>query len=62
MNIETALPIRPKICSICGCAYTGFGHNAEPVNSGRCCDICNNIIVIPTRIRNLQHKIEEDFK
>lgn len=26
------------------------GHNAEPVNSGRCCDICNATVVIPTRI------------
>lgn len=26
------------------------GHNAEPVNNGRCCDICNATVVIPARI------------
>ena len=26
------------------------GHNAEPVNEGRCCDFCNSSVVIPTRI------------
>jgi hypothetical protein len=28
----------------------GGGHNAEPVNSGRCCDVCNATVVIPARI------------
>jgi len=26
------------------------GHNAEPVNSGRCCSTCNTRVVTPTRI------------
>jgi hypothetical protein len=26
------------------------GHNAEPVNSGRCCDGCNSQVVVPRRI------------
>ena len=26
------------------------GHNAEPVNSGRCCGTCNTRVVTPTRI------------
>ena len=26
------------------------GHNAEPVNDGRCCTQCNNTTVIPARI------------
>lgn len=37
-------------CSICGANYIGFGHNPEPIASGRCCDDCNNDFVIPTRI------------
>jgi len=44
------------ICSICNQpvqpnanGWTG-GHNAEPINDGRCCDQCNDRIVIPTRI------------
>jgi putative lipase involved disintegration of autophagic bodies len=26
------------------------GHNAEPVNSGRCCGSCNSLVVIPARL------------
>lgn len=26
------------------------GNNAEPVNNGRCCDHCNETVVIPARI------------
>jgi len=26
------------------------GHNAEPVQKGRCCDVCNWSVVIPYRI------------
>ena len=26
------------------------GHNAEPINSGKCCGFCNARIVTPTRI------------
>ena len=26
------------------------GHNAEPINSGKCCGFCNTRIVLPTRI------------
>ena len=29
--------------------YEG-GNNAEPVNSGRCCDKCNMEVVIPARL------------
>ena len=40
-------------CSICGENYDHYGHNAEPVNSGRCCDYCNTTVVIPRRIGDL---------
>ena len=33
------------ICSICGCEYKGFGNNAQPINDGRCCDSCNDLVV-----------------
>ena len=43
-------------CSICGTVimpelsgWTG-GHNAEPINHGRCCSNCNAIKVIPARL------------
>ena len=49
-------------CSICsgpieehrhpetGEVYWTEGHNAEPVNDGRCCDTCNSFVVIPARL------------
>ena len=40
-------------CIICGSKIQGFGHNAEPVKKGRCCGMCNDLIVIPTRISEL---------
>lgn len=40
-----------RTCSICGGGYWGWGHNAEPVNQGRCCDTCNNLVVLPERIK-----------
>ena len=46
-------------CSICGgsieleCNGWAGGHNAQPINSGRCCAICNDTVVIPVRIRQL---------
>ena len=37
-------PIQPDISGWDG------GHNAEPINSGRCCGMCNDNIVTPLRI------------
>lgn len=47
-------------CSICGKEiekkqhngkiFWDKGHNAEPINNGRCCDKCNENVVIPTRL------------
>jgi hypothetical protein len=46
-------------CVICGTTimpelsgWTG-GHNAEPVNSGRCCNHCNSSVVIPARLQRM---------
>lgn len=52
----------PKTCVLCdseiqphltpdGVPYWWEGHNAAPVELGRCCDTCNDTIVIPTRIK-----------
>ena len=45
-----------KKCSICKqpinpdpSGWDG-GHNAEPINSGICCGMCNDMVVIPRRI------------
>tara|TARA_R110002020_G_scaffold18962_3_gene65711 strand:- start:1976 stop:2188 length:213 start_codon:yes stop_codon:yes gene_type:complete len=49
---------KEKICSICSGEITkevtGWdgGHNASPINEGRCCDDCN---VIVTRRRLNDH-------
>ena len=37
-------------CCICGDDLTGYGNNAEPYKSGRCCDACNLKFVIPARL------------
>jgi len=57
--------IRVK-CSICtreieplvleGKVYWNQGNNAEPINDGRCCDLCNSNVVIPLRIKNMTEK------
>jgi len=50
-----------KLCSICGEPYTGFGHNAQPVNDERCCEGCNWEIVIPERIVRMQDEREDCY-
>ena len=37
-------PIQPDISGWDG------GHNAEPINRGRCCGMCNDYVVTPRRI------------
>ena len=49
-----------KYCSICqgpiDVQLNGWadGHNAEPVNKGRCCSACNASVVIPARIKAMR--------
>ena len=33
-------------CSICNEKIEGFGHNAQPINDGMCCDDCNNLVLV----------------
>ncbi len=47
------------ICSICNKPIPAkgswkLGNSAEPINSGRCCDQCDNDVVIPRRILQLR--------
>lgn len=44
------------VCSICGKKYKGYGNNAQPVNSGICCDVCNSEIVIPRRLQERKNR------
>ena len=39
-----------QICVICGTLFNGYGHNAEPIEDGRCCDFCNDTEVVPARL------------
>lgn len=41
-----------KKCCICGKEYAGYGHNAQPLQDGRCCDKCNKKVIV-ARIKNL---------
>lgn len=50
-----------KICSICFRNYTGWGNNAEPINPGRCCDSCNEL-VIAARLNNLNRTFKQHEK
>jgi hypothetical protein len=58
---------QPMKCSICGKDIPAVGgradgHNAQPVNDGRCCDECNLTVVIPERMQQaiwVQRKREE---
>lgn len=62
-------------CSICGKeiekkytatgeVYYDRGYYAEPINNGRCCNVCNNTKVIPERIKHsiMINYIEKEFK
>ena len=40
------------ICNICGKEFYGYGNNAQPINNGRCCDKCNQI-VLQKRLENI---------
>jgi hypothetical protein len=62
-------PNKPKKllkCSICGetiyphpiSGWAG-GNNAWPINNGRCCQVCDDTVVIPTRIRRIMHTYQK---
>lgn len=38
-------------CVICGKEIErGYGHNAEPIATGRCCTSCDDLYVFPMRM------------
>lgn len=49
-------------CVVCSGEIDGFGHNPDPINSGkgRVCDICNIKYVMPARMHYLNIYHEED--
>ena len=42
----TGADIKMNSCSICSEEIEGYGHNAQPINDGRCCDGCNNLVIL----------------
>jgi hypothetical protein len=38
------------------------GHNAEPIEKGRCCSECNTLLVVPERLHRLILKSASDLK
>lgn len=40
-----------QTCCLCKQEIEGFGNNAMPLKEGWCCDKCNLIKVIPTRLK-----------
>jgi hypothetical protein len=59
-------PVNGQTCVICSALFQEFGHSAEPVKRGRCCNLCNDAVVIPERIRLMRlqdetvHKVQRD--
>jgi len=52
-------------CSICQLPIPAKGtwrggNNAHPVNDGRCCDDCDNGVVIPARINMMRQAAEKE--
>lgn len=47
-------------CCICGKEFIGYGNNPYPVVEhplgNRCCDKCNDEVVIPARLKKMQEK------
>lgn len=54
------------ICSICQRAFSPeicrndwtlkHGNNAWPVNEGKCCDVCNDTVVVLARLASFSRK------
>lgn len=39
--------------------YWTQGHNAQPINDGRCCSDCNKNVVVPRRIADVTYPHEQ---
>lgn len=51
-------PQTDNLCCICGDPIEGYGNNAEPMCSGRCCNKCNMTYVLPTRHLNILRQLQ----
>lgn len=57
-KVLTAVPKEEGICCICLGKYTGYGNNPAPVMNGkvRCCDRCNQEVVLKVRLLRISKK------
>ena len=60
MTMPEITPQTLHVCSICQKPFTGFGNNAYPINNGRCCNWCNDTVVIPARIIQMRSPKKEE--
>ena len=44
-------------CCICGKDAGKYGHSAQPVMKGQCCDECNMNKVVPARLKRAPTKV-----
>ena len=58
IKLDEDVETEKKVCVICGKEYEGYGNNAQPVKDGKCCDKCNQEVVIPARIKKMGIKEE----
>ena len=49
--------MKKQICVICGETFSEWPNNAMPVKEGKCCEVCNEIKVIPARVRMIEEQI-----
>ena len=73
MKKDNPMKIAVLNCSICKAkideqvikntkqVYWTEGHNAEPINDGRCCTSCNNAVVVPLRVLKLVNPKLDDI-
>ena len=60
-------PIKPantvNSCVLCSKDYKGFGHNPWPLNGGRgrCCDTCNDYVLLARIARLNKEKLKKRF-
>lgn len=60
LGIKLEEDMEKQNCAICGKPIVGFGNNALPVAEGKCCDKCNQEVVIPARLKSV--KLDEAKK
>lgn len=61
LDIKLDEAVEGEKCCICGEPLNGHGNNPAPVkDEGKCCDKCNNEVVIPARLNTLKEAIDDE--